>query len=553
MSPKEILKGSKAREELLQGVEIAADIVGSTLGPRGRVIAIEKSFGAPHITKDGVTVIKELELSNKFRNVGLQMLKEAANKSNDSAGDGTTTTVVLASAMLKEGVKAVAAGMNPMDLRRGIEHATKAVVEVLQKASRKVTLSQEIAQVATISANGDTNIGEKLAEAFEKVGNDGVVTVEDAKNSTSEMKLEVVEGMNFDRGYLSPYFITNSEKMIAELEKPYILVHDKKISNIQQMLPLLESVLQSGRPLLIVAEDVEGDALATLIVNRLRGGLKVAVVKAPGFGDRRKAMLEDIAILTGAQLISEDLGLKLENAKIEHLGTTNRVVITKDDTTIIGGSGSSDRITERCKQLDIQIENATSEYDIEKLKERRARLSGGVAVVRVGGMTEVEVKERKDRVNDAYHATKAAIQEGVVPGGGCSLLYAKKQLAHLKGSNIDEQAGINIVLKALTAPTWRILSNAGVEASIIVEKLLEQDDTRRIFDAQACKFVNALESGIIDPKKVVRSALESAASVVALLVVTEGLVVEKVDDKKDYCSHGGMKGGSMGGMDDGMF
>ncbi len=559
MTAKEILRGSKAREELLSGIEIAAEIVGSTLGPRGRVVAIEKSFGAPHITKDGVSVIKELELGSKFRNVGLQMLKEAANKSNDNAGDGTTSTVVLAHYMLKEGVKAVAAGMNPMDLRRGIEAATKEIVSVLKQTSKKVTSSQEIFQIATISANGDTDIGRKLSEAFEKVGNNGVVAVEDAKVSISGMQLDIVDGMSFDRGYISPYFITNNEKMLAELEKPYILICDKKISSIQPILTLLEAIMQSSRPLLIIAEDVEGEALAALIINKMRGILKVAAIKAPGFGDRRKAMLEDIAILTKAQLISEELGLKLENTTIEHLGSASRVVITKEDTTIIDGVGHKDQIDARCKQLDLQIKESTSEYDIEKLKERRAKLSNGIAVVRVGGMTEIEVKERKDRVNDAYHATKAAIEEGIVPGGGCALLYAASVLSNLKGRNIDEDAGINIVRRSLRAPALRILTNAGVDASIIVEKLIEKSAQHKnshtgIFDAQKCEFVDAFDSGIIDPTKVVRSALESAASIAALLVITEAVVVEKVDDKKEACGHNPHAGGMNGGMGmDGMF
>lgn len=555
MSPKEILRGSKAREELLQGVEIASDVVGSTLGPRGRVVAIEKSFGAPHVTKDGVTVIKELEFSNKFRNIGLQMLHQAASKANDVAGDGTTTTVVLANSMLQEGVKCVAAGMNPMDLRRGIDSAKEHIVGYLKKISKNITSSQEIEQVATVSANGDHSIGKKLAEAFEKVGKNGVVTVEDAKSSTEEMKLEIVEGMNFDRGYLSPYFVTNAEKMRVEFEKPYILVYDKKISNIQQMLPLLEKVLQTGRPLLIIAEDIEGEALATLIVNKLRGGLKVAAIKAPGFGDRRKAMLEDISILVNAAFISEDTGSKLESVEVDSLGTATKVIITKDETTIIGGAGNSQRIKERCEALENQINESTSEYDKEKLQERKAKLSSGIAVVRVGGATEAEMKERKDRVNDAYHATKAAIQEGIVPGGGCALLYAQKHLSQLQGKNVDEQAGINIVQKALAAPALRILCNAGIDASITVEKLREQGDVHKIYDAQSRQFVDAFASGIIDPTKVVRCALESAASVSALLVITEAVVVEKVEDKKECYSHnngggyGGMRGGM--GMDDG--
>ncbi len=545
MPVKEIIRGSKAKEELLRGIDIAADIVGSTLGPRGRVVVIEKSFGAPKITKDGVTVIKEIELQNRFQNLGVQILKEAASKANDNAGDGTTTTTVLARAIAIEGVKAVAAGMNPMGLRRGIEVASKALVEEIKKMSKAVTSSEEIAQVATISANGDSVIGHKLAEAFDKVGKDGVVTVEEAKSS-NDLELEVVEGMNFDRGYLSPYFVTNSEKMIVELEKPCILVFDKKLSNIQQILGLLESIVQSGRPLLIIAEDVEGEALATLVVNKLRGGLKVAAVKAPGFGDRRKAMLEDIAVVTGAQLVSEELGHKLENTTIQHLGTAHKVIISKDDTTIVSGGGEKKLIEARCKQIKAQIDDCTSDYDKEKLQERLAKLAGGVAVLRVGGVTEIEVKEKKDRVEDAYHATKAALAEGIVPGGGCTLLYASKILKDLKGKDEDETAGIEIIRKALAAPTRRILENAGLEGASTIEKLLENNNTQQIFDAQTHQFVDAFKAGIIDPTKVVRIALESAASVAGLLVTTEGAIVEKVDDKKDA----GRMGRGAPGMDD---
>ncbi|CAL7959284.1 chaperonin GroEL [Alphaproteobacteria bacterium] len=545
MAVKEIIKGSKAREKLLEGIDIAADIVGATLGPKGRRIVIEKSFGAPKVTKDGVTVAKDIELGDKFKNLGVQMLKEAANKSNDNAGDGTTTTTVLARAMAVEGVKIVAAGMNPMDLSRGMELASKKVVDEIKKLSREIKSSDEIAQVATISANGNAKIGKMLADAFDKVGKDGVVTVEEAK-SNEELELEVVEGMNFDRGFISPYFVTNSEKMVAELEKPYILVFEKKISSIQQMVPLLESIVQSGRPLMIIAEDVEGEALATLVVNKLRGGLKVAAVKAPGFGDRRRAMLEDIATVTGAELISEDLGHKLENIKIQHLGSAQRVIISKDDTTIVGGSGEKDLIKGRCQQIKAQIESTTSDYDREKLQERLAKLSGGVAVLRVGGVTEVEVKEKKESVEDAYHATKAAIAEGIVPGGGCTLLYAALALDKVKGHNADEDAGINIIKKALSAPCKKIMENAGIEGASAIQKLLEQNNYNTIFDVQTNKMVDAFKSGIIDPTKVVRIALESATSIVSLLITTEGAIVDKPEDKR------GGKGapGGGGGMDD---
>lgn len=549
MSVKDIKKGSKAREKLLEGMEIAADIVGATLGPRGRSVIIEKSYGAPKITKDGVTVVKEIELEDKFKNLGAQALKEAASKANDNAGDGTTTTTVLAYAIAAKGVEYVAAGMNPMDLRRGIELASKAVVEEIKKMSRDIKSSEEIAQVATISANGDSEIGQMLADAFEKVGKDGVVTVQEAQRSNT-LELEVVKGLNFDRGFLSPYFVTNSEKMVTELEKAYVLLFEKKISSIQQMLPILEAVAQSGKPLLIIAEDVEGEALATLVVNKLRGGLKVAAVKAPGFGDRRKAMLEDIAVVTGGQLISEDLGHKLENVTLHHLGIAQRVIISKDDTTIVGGSGEKQAVTDRCNQIKKQIEETTSDYDREKLQERLAKLSGGVAVVNVGGVTEIEVKEKKYRVEDAYNATKAAIAEGIVPGGGCTLLYASKVLKDMKGKNADENAGIGIISKALSSPIMRILSNAGINGALIVDKLMEKNDPYHIYDAQDNQFVNAFQKGIIDPTKVVRTALESAASVASVLVTTEGAIVEKKDDKKSTSGHhhgGGM--GDMGGMD----
>jgi chaperonin GroEL len=537
MSVKDILVGSKIREKMLKGIYTTADVAGVTLGPRGRCVIIDKAYGAPKITKDGVTVVKELELGDKFENLGVQLLKEAASKSNDNAGDGTTTTTVLAAALSRECAKKVAAGFNPMDLRRGVETATKAVVQEIQKNSQTIKSSSEIAQVATISANGDKSIGEMLAQAFDKVGKDGVITVEEAKSS-SDLELEVVEGLNFDRGYLSPYFVTNSEKMICEMDKPFVLIYEKKISNIQQMLPLLEAVVQSGRPLFIIAEDVEGEALATLVVNKIRGGLKVAAVKAPGFGDRRKAMLEDIAIVTGGQLISEDLGHKLENVGLEHLGSAQKIIATKDDTTIIAGSGEKDQIAARCNQIKAQIEETTSDYDREKLQERLAKLSGGVAIVRVGGITEVEVKEKKDRVEDAYHATKAAIEEGIVAGGGCALLYAAKVLNNLKGNNGDETAGIEAIKFALSSPIRKILENAGIDGASIVEKLIEKGDDKQIYDAQNHEFVNAFSAGIIDPTKVVRTALESAASIAGLLVTTEAALVERPQAKKSPAAPG---------------
>ena len=548
MTAKKIDTGSKARDQLLKGIKVCADTVSTTLGPRGRNVIIEKSFGAPKITKDGVTVAKDIELEDKVENLGVQVLKEAANKTNDRAGDGTTTTIVLAEAIAREGVKSVAAGMNPMDLKRGIETASEKILHEIKKVSRDISSSSEIAQVATISANGDADIGAKIAKAFEKVGKDGVITVEEA-NRSDEFEVDIVEGMNFDRGYLSPYFVTNSEKMTCELENAYVLVFEKKISNIQQMLPLLESIIQSSKPLLIIAEDVEGEALATLIVNKLRGGLKIAAVKAPGFGDRRKAMLEDIAILTGAQLISEDLGHKLENVKIDDLGSAKKILISKDDTTIVNGAGSKNDIKSRCEQIKAQVADTTSEYDKEKLEERLAKLAGGVAVLKVGGITEVEVKEKKDRVEDAYHATKAAIAEGIVPGGGCTLLYASKILKDMKGKNPDETAGIGIVQKALSAPIRKILENAGLESSLIVEKLLEQNKTTIVYDAQNHKVVDSFKEGIVDPTKVVRNALQSAASVASLLVTTEATVVENPDKKDDAVGGAGMPNmGGMGGM-----
>lgn len=548
MKVKNILTKDAVRNQILSGVVEAANCICVTLGPKGRNVAIEMSYGAPKITKDGVTVAKNVKFKDKFKDIGAQLLKEAANKSNDTAGDGTTTTAALASAMASEGVKAVTAGMNPMDLRRGIESAVKAIIESIQSRSQVVKSSSEIEQVATISANGDKEIGSKLAEAFEKVGKDGVVTIEEA-NKGDGFEVETVEGMHFDRGYLSPYFVTNSEKMSVEFDKPFILIVEKKVSNLQQMLPILESVVQTGRPLLIIAEDVEGEALATLIVNKLRGGLKVAAVKAPGFGDRRKAMLQDIAIVTGAQVISEDLGHKLESASINELGSARKVIITKDDTTIVDGAGEETQIKNRVAQIKSEIEETTSDYDREKLQERLAKLAGGVAVLKVGGMTEVEAKERKDRVEDAYNATKAAIAEGIVIGGGCALLYASKALDSLKGANEDEQAGINIVRKALSAPARRIAENAGEDASLIVAKLLEGGKENVIFDAQNAEFVDAFKSGIIDPTKIVRTALQSAASVAALLITTEAAIVDEVEE--NTAPSGGMPGGmgGMGGMD----
>ena len=544
---KDILLGSKARDKILKGIEKAAKPVGSTLGPRGRNVIIEKSYGAPKITKDGVTVAKDIDLHDKYENLGVQVLKEAANKSNDNAGDGTTTTIVLASAIAKEGVKAVAAGMNPMDLKRGIDTATEETLKEIKDMSKSISSSEEIAQVATISANGDADIGKKIAKAFDKVGKNGVITVEEA-NKSDEFEVDVVEGMNFDRGYLSPYFVTNSEKMTTELEDCRILVFEKKVSNIQQMVPLLEAVAQSGKPLLIIAEDVEGEALATLVVNKLRGGLKVAAVKAPGFGDRRKAMLEDIAILTGAQMISEELGHKLENVSLNELGSAKKIIITKDDTTIVNGAGEKKAIEGRCSQIKAQIEESTSDYDKEKLEERLAKLSGGVAVLKVGGITEVEVKEKKDRVEDAYYATKAAIAEGVVPGGGCTLLYISKKLSSMKGKNEDETVGIEIVKKALLAPTKKILENSGIESALIIEKLLQSNKSTEIYDAQNHKYVDAFNSGIVDPTKVVRNALQCASSVAGLLITTEACVVEKPEKKDPLPAGPGAPGMDMGGM-----
>ena len=525
MAAKEVKFHAEAREKMLRGVDILANAVKVTLGPKGRNVVIDKSFGAPRITKDGVTVAKEIELEDKFENMGAQMVREVASKTSDVAGDGTTTATILAHSIVKEGAKAVAAGMNPMDLKRGIDKAVEAVVAELKAKARKVTNNDEIAQVGTISANGDTEIGRFLAEAVQKVGNEGVITVEEAK--TAETELEVVEGMQFDRGYLSPYFVTNPDKMRVELEDPYILIHEKKLSNLQALLPILEAVVQSGKPLLIIAEDVEGEALATLVVNKLRGGLKVAAVKAPGFGDRRKAMLEDIAILTGGTNVSEDLGIKLENVTLEMLGRAKKVVIEKENTTIIDGAGSKKEINGRVTQIKAQIEETTSDYDREKLQERLAKLAGGVAVIRVGGSTEVEVKERKDRVDDALHATRAAIEEGVLPGGGVALLRAAKALDNVAVDNPDQKAGVEIVRRALESPVRQIAENAGAEGSIIVGKLREKSDFGYGWNAQTNEFGDLYSQGVIDPAKVVRHALQDAASVAGLLVTTEAMIAEK--------------------------
>ncbi|MGE3365373.1 MAG: chaperonin GroEL [Rhizobiaceae bacterium] len=525
MAAKEVKFHSDAREKMLRGVDILANAVKVTLGPKGRNVVIDKSFGAPRITKDGVTVAKEIELEDKFENMGAQMVREVASKTSDIAGDGTTTATVLAQAIVKEGAKAVASGMNPMDLKRGIDKAVEVVVEELKKNARKVTNNDEIAQVGTISANGDTEIGRFLAEAMEKVGNEGVITVEEAKTAVTE--LEVVEGMQFDRGYLSPYFITNQDKMRVELEEPYVLIHEKKLSNLQAMLPVLEAVVQSSKPLLIIAEDVEGEALATLVVNKLRGGLKIAAVKAPGFGDRRKAMLEDIAILTGGTAISEDLGIKLENVTLSMLGRAKKVVIEKENTTIVDGAGSKAEIQGRVGQIKAQIEETTSDYDREKLQERLAKLAGGVAVIRVGGSTEVEVKERKDRVDDALHATRAAVEEGILPGGGVALLRAAKALDDIQVDNADQKTGVEIVRRAIEAPARQIAENAGAEGSIIVGKLREKSEFAHGWNAQTNQFGDLYKQGVIDPAKVVRTALQDAASVAGLLVTTEAMIAEK--------------------------
>jgi chaperonin GroEL len=547
MAAKDVKFGSDAREKLLRGVDILADAVRITLGPKGRNVVLDKSFGAPRSTKDGVTVAKEIELADKFENMGAQMVREVAQKTNDAAGDGTTTATVLAWTIVREGSKSVAAGMNPMDLKRGIGKAVDAVVADLKKRSKKVKSNDEIGQVGTISANGDKTVGKMIADAMAKVGNEGVITVEEAKSLETE--LEVVEGMQFDRGYISPYFITNADKMVCELEEPYILIHEKKLSSLQPMLPILEAVVQAGRPLLIIAEEVEGEALATLVVNKLRGGLKVAAVKAPGFGDRRKAMLEDIAIVTGGQVISEDLGIKLENVKVSSLGTAKKVRITKDDTTVIDGAGKKNDISARVAQIKQQIEETTSDYDREKLQERLAKLAGGVAVIRVGGATEVEVKEKKDRVDDALNATKAAVEEGILPGGGAALLYATKALNGLSGDNEDENAGIAIVKKAIQTPLRQIVENAGVEASIVVGKLLEQKSATYGFDAQNEKYVDLVDEGIVDPTKVVRTALQDAASVAALLITTEAMVADRPQKPTAAPGGGHGHGGGMGDMD----
>src|SRR5688572_26436203 len=544
MPAKDVRFSGDARDRMLRGVDILANAVKVTLGPKGRNVVLDKAFGAPRITKDGVTVAKEIELTDKFENMGAQMVREVASKTNDMAGDGTTTATVLAQAIVREGVKAVAAGMNPMDVKRGIDLAVAAVVEDVKKRSKKVSTSDEIAQVGTISANGEKDIGDMIAKAMQKVGNEGVITVEEAKGLETE--LEVVEGMQFDRGYLSPYFITNAEKMITELENPYILLHEKKLSSLQSMLPVLEAVVQSGRPLLIISEDVEGEALATLVVNKLRGGLKVAAVKAPGFGDRRKAMLEDIAILTGGQVISEDLGIKLENVTLDMLGRAKRVLISKEETTVVGGAGSKADITGRVAQIKAQIEDTTSDYDREKLQERLAKLAGGVAIIRVGGATEVEVKERKDRVEDAMHATRAAVEEGIVPGGGVALLYAARALDKLEPENEDQKVGVEIVRRALRAPVRQIAENAGVDGSIVIGKLTDQKNGTFGFDAQRGEYVDMVKAGIIDPTKVVRSALQHAASVAGLLVTTEAMVAER--PKKESAAAGAP--GGMGGMGD---
>jgi chaperonin GroEL len=545
MAAKEVKFSGDARERMLRGVETLANAVKVTLGPKGRDVVLDKSFGAPRITKDGVTVAKEIELEDKFENMGAQMVREVAQKTNDLAGDGTTTATVLAAAIVKEGAKSVAAGMNPMDLKRGIDIAVAAVVEDIKKRSKKVASSAEVAQVGTISSNGDANVGKMIAEAMQKVGNEGVITVEEAKALDTEV--EIVEGMQFDRGYLSPYFITNAEKMVAELEDAYVLLHEKKLSGLQAMLPVLEAVVQSGKPLLIIAEDIEGEALATLVVNKLRGGLKVAAVKAPGFGDRRKAMLEDIAILTGGQLIAEDLGIKLESVTTAMLGRAKKIVIEKEKTTIVDGAGKKKDIEARVNQIKAQIEETTSDYDREKLQERLAKLAGGVAVIRVGGATEIEVKEKKDRVEDALNATRAAVEEGIVPGGGVALLRAKKSVGKLHNDNADVQAGINIVLKALEAPIRQIAENSGVEGSIVVNKISENKSETYGFDAQTEEYVDMLDKGIVDPAKVVRAALQDAASVAGLLVTTEAMIAEVPKEQPAMPAMPG-GGGGMGGM-----
>ncbi len=547
MAAKDVKFGRDARERILKGVDTLADAVKVTLGPKGRNVVLDKSFGAPRITKDGVSVAKEIELKDKFENMGAQMVKEVASKTNDIAGDGTTTATVLAQAIVREGMKSVAAGMNPMDLKRGIDLAVSKVVANLQSRSKPVAGSAEVAQVGVISANGDKEVGEKIAEAMEKVGKEGVITVEEAKGL--EFELDVVEGMQFDRGYLSPYFITNPDKMVSELDNPYILIHEKKLSNLQAMLPILEAVVQSGRPLLIIAEDIEGEALATLVVNKLRGGLKIAAVKAPGFGDRRKAMLEDIAILTKGEMVSEDLGIKLENVTLGMLGEAKRVTIDKDNTTIVDGAGEADAIKARVEAIRAQIENTTSDYDREKLQERLAKLAGGVAVIKVGGATEVEVKEKKDRVDDALHATRAAVEEGIVPGGGTALLYATKALEGLDGDNDDQTRGVDIVRKALYAPVRQIAENAGHDGAVVSGKLLDGGDDNTGFNAQTDVYEDLVAAGVIDPTKVVRAALQDAASIAGLLITTEATVAELPDDK---AGGGAPAMPDMGGMGGGM-
>ncbi len=547
MTAKQVKFSGDARTRMLRGVDILADAVKVTLGPKGRNVVLDKSFGAPRITKDGVSVAKEIELEDKFENMGAQLVRKVAEKTNDEAGDGTTTATVLAQAIAREGNKAVATGMNPMDIKRGIDRAVETAVEDLKSRAKPVKGNDEIKQIGTISANGDTEIGDLIAQAMDKVGNEGVITVEEAKSLHNE--LEVVEGMQFDRGYLSPYFITDSDKMVCNLENPYILLCDKKVSNLQSMLPVLEAVVQSSRPLLIVAEDVEGEALATLVVNKLRGGLKVAAVKAPGFGDRRKAMLEDMAILTGGTVISEDVGIKLENVTLEMLGTAKKITITKDETTVVDGAGAKDEIEARCGQIRKQIEDTSSDYDKEKLQERLAKLSGGVAVIRVGGATEIEVKERKDRVDDAMHATRAAVEEGIVAGGGSALLYCTKALEGLKGENHDQQTGIDIIRRAIQYPARQIAENAGVEGSIVIGKLLEQKDANFGYDAQNDNYTDLVKAGIIDPVKVVRKALQDAASVAGLLITTEAMVTEVPEEKGSGAGAPDMGGmGGMGGM-----
>lgn len=551
MKSKNIRFGSDARDKLVAGVDKLADAVGVTLGPKGRNVLIERSFGAPKSTKDGVSVAKEVEVKNRFENMGAQILKEVANKANDEAGDGTTTATILGRAIFKQGVKAIAAGMNPMDVKRGIDLAAKEAIASVQTRSRDVKSNEEIAQIGTISANGESEIGDYIARAMEKVGTEGVITVEEAKSLETE--LDVVEGMQMDRGYLSPYFVTDNENMTVELDDAYILLCEKKLSNLQNLLPLLESVVQSNKPLLIIAEDVEGEALATLVVNKLRGGLKVAAIKAPGFGDRRKQMMQDLAVLTGGQVVSEDLGITLENVTLDMLGQAKKVSITKDDTTIIDGAGSKENIEQRCNQIRTQIEQSTSDYDQDKLSERLAKLAGGVAVISVGGATELEVKERKDRVDDAVHATRAAVEEGIVPGGGVALLYATDALADLKGDNADQNVGVDIVRRAIQAPIRQIVENAGQEGSIIVGKLLEQDDTNFGFNAQSGEFTDLVDAGIIDPTKVVRVALQNAASIAGLLLTTEAMVAEQEEEEDSSPANqnmpmGGMGGGMGGGM-----